>query len=746
MRTFAQFKILLCLSAFTLFLFANPVFAEKTDYDNDGTEDITAFDPGIRRLFVRFSWNPSLVQEIFLGSIGDVPVVGDFDGDGVTDAATFNRTTGAWSLSMSTDGALSVAYGSAGDIPVPGRYDGDSCTQLATFSPSTGTWSLLNCRTAVPTSVSLGQAGDIPIPADYDGDGSTDPAVVNPKTFVWTINNSGGSTSTVQLGLPGDIPIALDFNGTGTDLPAVFRSTTNMIYVKDGDNTWQFPLFQGQLGDRLLTLELEGTTVDPDGRADFTTFHPTTSTYDVTTSNLHNFLGVSIPGVVPTTYTPASIPLPVSSKQFMKGAVPGDVDRNLKADFVFTAKVGAELAWAIQTLEGGIYYFTFGLANDRGLLGDTNGDLREEAVVTRDGPAGIKQWFMRPIDGTPPSLPTHEFGLNDDTPLLGDFDCDGKDDLAVVREGTSDLVWYLRPSSARTLAINESADDMDNDQSFGLPGDIVGAADLDGDGCDEMVAVRAFAGQWYFFAKNAVSGAEMAIAYGLDSDNLLHPMDFNGDGTDQVAVIRENADRTRTVYIKKPDGTDSVIPIGAGNGEVMGGNFLGLTTSEIAVYNKAVTGVQGSATIYRFDGGVDSITTSTVALPWIASDAKLVKPSSRSFAGNSLGVDCDIITSFSDGRGGKLWKPVSDNTRQPVILMPSSYWTTTSSIQVFGSDGTFLLNGVRRNCCHHNGGRAHYDVFQHGSVLAQFKPIIVRFNRTSGMECYVVPEPQHRYD
>jgi len=52
-----------------------------------------------------------------------------------------------------------VQFGASGDLPVPGDYDGNGTTDIAVFRPSTGVWYVRNGAT-----VAWGASGDRPLP------------------------------------------------------------------------------------------------------------------------------------------------------------------------------------------------------------------------------------------------------------------------------------------------------------------------------------------------------------------------------------------------------------------------------------------------------------------------------------------------------------------------------------------------------------------------------------------------------
>ncbi|MFN8388657.1 MAG: M12 family metallo-peptidase [Bdellovibrionota bacterium] len=172
------------------------------------------------------------------GQPGDVPVAGDYNGDGITDYAVFRSSDASWWILIKgatpgTDEAHGVRWGERNDIPVPADYDGDGTTDIAVYRPREGKWYIIFADGSVRTE-SFGASTDIPVPGDYFGSGKAEPAIYRPQSGSWLIKRgeTKAEVNEQSFGFSSDIPLLGDFDGDGKDELAVWRPTEAAWYLR----------------------------------------------------------------------------------------------------------------------------------------------------------------------------------------------------------------------------------------------------------------------------------------------------------------------------------------------------------------------------------------------------------------------------------------------------------------------------------------------------------------------------------
>ena len=226
------------------------------DFDGDGIMDRTVWRPstGVWHVLGSAPGTGILTQQ--WGLIGDVPLSGDFDGDAKSDFAVWRPigptgvAYGQLFVIMSSTGERKIInYGeSSGEIPVSGDYDGDGKTDYALWRPSTGTWNVISSATGAKTTTQFGQNGDTPVSGDFDGDSKSDLAVFRSGTF-YILQSSSGATSTVSWGAAGDVVVPGDFDGDDRYDYAVWRPSDGIWRIKYSSNIASTTELWGILGD-----------------------------------------------------------------------------------------------------------------------------------------------------------------------------------------------------------------------------------------------------------------------------------------------------------------------------------------------------------------------------------------------------------------------------------------------------------------------------------------------------------------
>jgi hypothetical protein len=259
----------------------------RSDFDGDGSADITVFRPSTGTWFsTRSTGGATGVQ---WGNSADLPVPGDFDGDGRTDVAVFRPSNGTWFIVNSgSGGAVGIQWGNGADRPVPADYDGDGKTDIAVFRPANGTWFIINSSTGAATGVQWGNSADVTVPGDYDGDGRTDIAVFRPATGTWFIvNSSTGAPIGVQWGNDADVTVPGDYDGDGKTDIAVFRPATGTWFIVNSSTGTAIGTQWGNGDDAAVPGDYDG-----DGRTDIAVFRPSNGTWFIVNSRTGTAVGI----------------------------------------------------------------------------------------------------------------------------------------------------------------------------------------------------------------------------------------------------------------------------------------------------------------------------------------------------------------------------------------------------------------------------------------------------------------------
>jgi V8-like Glu-specific endopeptidase len=236
------------------------------DFNGDGKADVATFSRGSTAdVYValsdgtKFDGNGVLWDDFFAAN-SEIPAVGDFNGDGKDDIATFTLgTTGDVYVALSDGtkfGASSVWHGDFGfgtELPYVGDFNGDGKDDIAVFTRGTtgdvyvatsdGTKFVGN---GVKWHDNFAFNSEIPAVGDFNGDGKDDLAVFTRGSAADAFVALSDGTKFVgtsakwhdHFAANDEIPAVGDFTGDGKDDIATFtRGTTGDVYVATSDGT-----------------------------------------------------------------------------------------------------------------------------------------------------------------------------------------------------------------------------------------------------------------------------------------------------------------------------------------------------------------------------------------------------------------------------------------------------------------------------------------------------------------------------
>jgi hypothetical protein len=199
------------------------------------------------------------------GQQGDLPVTGDWDGNGKDSVGIF-RPGGADSrpsfhLSNGlSSGASDYAFiaAEATDIPLAGDWNGDGKDTTGFYRPRDGTFHLTDKHEQGPSTYAFSfgpdNAGVVPLVGDWDGDGEDSVGYYQPDNSSFHLSNNlepGSSDYTYVYGRVGDRPVVGDWDGNGSDTPGLYRADGTLFLLKNthgaGDATISFKGFRADM-------------------------------------------------------------------------------------------------------------------------------------------------------------------------------------------------------------------------------------------------------------------------------------------------------------------------------------------------------------------------------------------------------------------------------------------------------------------------------------------------------------------
>lgn len=237
------------------------------------TDTIGVWRPSTQQFLLRNSntaGGPDIT--IRFGNQGDLPVAGDWDGNGITDVGVFRPSTRQFLLRLlaanNGEQIITINFGQAGDLPVAGDWNGDGIDTPGVFrADRVGTFLLTNTITnnssPSPDHVfSFGRSGDLPLAGDWDADTIDTVGVFRPGvagTMLLANEFINVADITFSFGEAGDLPFGGDWTAQGIDIVGIFRPSLAMMFLaNEFENNADIIFFYEQSADLPVAGDWDG--------------------------------------------------------------------------------------------------------------------------------------------------------------------------------------------------------------------------------------------------------------------------------------------------------------------------------------------------------------------------------------------------------------------------------------------------------------------------------------------------------
>jgi hypothetical protein len=189
-------------------------------------------------------------RQVSLDGVTGVPLSGDINGDRFTDLVLYDPAKKTFLVDYNLDGKIDESLPflalEPGDIPILGDWDGDGKDTPGYFRPGEASWHLFNSfSTNDPIFYQFGMETDIPISGDWNRDGKDELGLYRADSgYTFLVNDmSDLDKSTALNGTPGSIPVVMPREGAGHDTVAYVQgSNWNMGYFPIGCANFNPPI------------------------------------------------------------------------------------------------------------------------------------------------------------------------------------------------------------------------------------------------------------------------------------------------------------------------------------------------------------------------------------------------------------------------------------------------------------------------------------------------------------------------
>jgi predicted outer membrane repeat protein len=197
------------------------------------------------------------------GSVCDIGAFEAVPGPVPDTVGLVDVSQGIWYLRNTAGQVTSFFYGNPVDLPIAGDWDGDGDATPGLYRQSDGFFYARNSNTQGPADAACfaGDPSDVPVVGDWDGDGDDNLGIYRPSEqmfYLFTITCTGSPMGAAQIsflfGNPGDKPVAGDWDGDGIDEVGLHRESTGFFYWRNTLDTGiaSDEIFFGDPDDRFV--------------------------------------------------------------------------------------------------------------------------------------------------------------------------------------------------------------------------------------------------------------------------------------------------------------------------------------------------------------------------------------------------------------------------------------------------------------------------------------------------------------